>query len=171
MKQYWFARLNGDQRVLLAYFLIAVTLVPIAFGLLLYFYNRSEFLGWVGWYCRYVVGWVLFATGALLPLRIKGWISSQPTLLGTYLGLLLPILGIIAGLAWVSASRPPQPLITWPGDYELYARYLFQRFQTTLPIAATVLPWVALLAKFVGLEFVGKGFELMDKMIQSVKKS
>jgi hypothetical protein len=163
LKQYWYARLSEDNQVLLAYFLIAITLVPTAFGLLLYFFNRSYFLALLGWYCRYVVGWALFATGALLPLRIKGWISSQRTLLGTYLALLCPILGIIAAAAWVNVSRPPQPL-NWPTDYEPYARSLLQKFETTLPIAASVLPWVALLAKFVGLEFVGKVFEQLAKI-------
>ena len=168
LKTYWFARLSEDNQILLAYTLISFTLVPTAFALLLYFYNRTEFLAWVGWYCRYVVGWCLFAIGALLPLQIKGWNSSQRTLLGTYLGLLCPILGIIAAIAWVQVSRPPQPLNVWPNDYEIYARHLLQKFETTIPIAVSTLPWVALLARFIGLEFIGKIF---DQLTKSIKKS
>ena len=159
LSQYWFSRLNADQRVLLSYTLIALTLVPSGILSIMYFTNRTELLAIFGWYCNNIVGWCLFAIGAILPMRIKGWAVGPQTLLGTYLGLLCPVLGMISALAWVEISRPMQPFVDWPNDYAAYAKHLMQQLQTSLPAVISVLPWIALVAKFVDLERVGAVFE------------
>jgi hypothetical protein len=159
----WFANQSQDRQVLLA----VLTLVPIAAVLAwlvsLYAFDRQQFLALVGWYGRYAVGWCLFLTGVLLPTRVKGWGTGTPSFAGTLLGVAMPVIGMVSALTWVSLSRPTKPLVAWPADYANYAVDLFSQLQTSLPIAISALPWVALVVKFAGFDLVGKVLEQLGK--------
>ena len=166
IKQPWFSRLSEDSQVLIGSILVSLTVVPVAALALLYYQEPVIFYAFFGKYIRGFIAGSLFLAGALLPSQVKGWFSERRTLPGTYLGLMLPVLGIIAAIYWLEVSRPLQPLQVWPDDYAAYMDYLIAKYSTTWAIAlGGVIPWIAFLLKIIGLEFVGKTVESVWKLL------
>jgi len=166
-----FQQLSQERQVAFAYFLIGLTLIPAGFLTILYYSNQPQFMALIGWYCRYAVGWCIFALGALLPIRLPGWTVGKPTVLGTYVGLLLPLVGLLlplvgllSALAWMQISRPPPELAAGLADSAKYADWLLAKLNPALPAVLGVLPWVAVVVKFVGLKGVGAVFEKLSSL-------
>jgi hypothetical protein len=159
-----FQRLTQDQQVALTYALIVLTLIPAGVLAIVYYANQPQFMAFVGWYCRYAVGWCIFVLGALLPVRLPGWTVGKPTVLGTYVGLLLPLVGLLSALAWMQISRPPPELAASLEDSAKYAEWLLAKLNPALPAVLGALPWVAIVVKFVGLKGVGAVFEKLSSV-------
>lgn len=167
IKQSWFSRLSEDNQILIGSMLVSLTVVPVAALILLYYQEPITLLALLGKYIRGFIAGSLFLAGALLPSQVKGWFSDRRTLSGTYLGLMLPVLGIIAAIYWLEISRPLQPLQIWPDDYAAYMDSLITKYNATWAIAlGGIIPWIAFLLKIVGMEFVGKTVESVWKLLK-----
>ena len=163
----WFSKLSEDSQVLIGSMLVSLTVVPVAALILLYYQEPITFHAFFGKYIRGFIAGSLFLAGALLPSQVKGWFSERRTLSGTYLGLMLPVLGIIAAIYWLEISRPLQPLQIWPDDYAAYMDFLIAKYNATWAIAlGSVVPWIVFLLKIVGMEFVGKTVESVWKLLK-----
>jgi hypothetical protein len=163
IKRPWFAR-NQDRQVLIGYLLVSPTIVFALAAAYLYFYEAVVFWAIIGRYIRGFVALGLLLTGVILASQVKRGVGSdRPTLLGTFLFLLLPIVGLFAAMIWYAESRPPTTLIIWPDDYVRYVDFLQAKFQSAWPIVLGIIPWAVFLLNTVGLQVVSKFVELVGK--------
>ena len=154
---HWFERLTDDARLWVTATLVSLTVVLSAVIGLYAVYEPQLFRAFLGYYARPVVGFGLFLLGALAPLRLPGWTRGKPTLVGWYVGLLSPVIGIVLAIAWAQLSLPDPAPAAWPDDYARYFDALTARIDTVIPVIAGVVPIAVVLLKTVGLEMIGKG--------------
>jgi hypothetical protein len=163
----WFAK-NQDRQVFIGYLFVSPTIVFFVGSLLLYFFQPTLFWACIGLHIRGFISFGLILTGIVLSLQIKNGIGSdRPTILGTYLFLLFPPLGMIAAIVWSQVSLPPVPPNIWPDDYVKYVDFLRTKFKDVWPILFGVVPWIVFLLNIFGLQGAAKFFELVSKQTKS----
>ncbi len=170
-RRHWFERLDDDRRQLVAATLVVLTVVLGGFVALLSYFDPLQFRAWLGWAARPVVGFGLVAAGSLVTIRLPGWTRGKPTLLGWYLGLLCPVIGLILAFAWADLSRPAAPLVAWPDDYARHFDALTTHLATLVPTVLVVVPGLLLFLKWVGLEAVGKIVDLAANHLKGRSRS
>jgi hypothetical protein len=163
--QRWYAGLSDQTRVMVTYTSLTLFIGLVIFSTVVYtqYPEPLWFWGWVGQNIRGLVSaslFILFLAGLV-------WSNTKPdSWLQDMTSGMFGLLAVGAPVGWMMASAPPAPMSA-PQESIAYLNHLLSQWQTATPLLAGVVPWGAMLFKWLGWDMMAEAVEMMGKQKDS----
>ncbi len=157
----WFSSLPAGRQYFLAGAAVVLSLAIVGSGVyaIMHFPNPDWFWAWFGHHVRSIVGWGLFSLLLISDMWAAIRFSKSPFRQNVLL-FVLSFSALVVPFVWLSVSSPPQPLSGSPVEYIQYVDYLRSRLSTLVLLLAGIIPWLALVLKWLGLDLLASAVSL-----------